>query len=195
MRLTLISDFQSKPDLLAAFSLALRGRQKSGGPLSFWLREKQTASDELPIAELQSLAAEHEFRLETSWAHRRVAGLMPLHIPDRETARNKSRAFQGRRILSAHSLQQAELLLLENPSDEVLVSAWREAISKQSSGATLNHAATLALARRFENRLHIVSGLRAEDYAKLKDEPLASLAFCGSFTAEPKAFLKRLGYL
>jgi hypothetical protein len=180
---------------LALFSLALKGGLNNDSPLSFWLRDKETPSVKLPIAELQSLAAKHGFRLETSWAHRQIGGTMAVHIPDGEKSRSESKDFQGRRILSAHSLEHAEVLLSENPNDEVLVSAWRTAISKPAITDKLDHVATLDLARRFPKRLHIVSGLRTEDYRELKNEPLASLAFCGSFTAEPQAFLKRLGYL
>ena len=162
-------------------------------PLRLWIRDKELITSELPIQSLRRVANKHKLQLQWSWCHRNEARAHErLHIPDDDRLREASIANSGRRILSCHSIHNAEVLLKAHPLDHVLLSPWAPSLSKNSTNQPLNRDQVTGLAQRFPHRIHLTSGLTPSDFKSLSPYPFESLCLLGALRGNMASCLEQL---
>ena len=162
-------------------------------PLRLWIRDKALLTSDLPISSLRRVAVKLKLQLQWSWCHRNEAHAHErLHIPDNDQLREASVTDSGRRILSCHSTQHAEVLLTAYPLDHVLLSPWTTSLSKNTQNQLLNRDQTIELAQRFPRRIHLTSGLTPNDFKSLNPYPFESLCLLGALRGNMASCLGQL---
>ena len=188
MRITLITDFVALSQWTQALDQAIHRWGIPRMPTALWVRNLPAQAPTSVGQALKRLQAQHSLSLEYSWAHR---GQAPhgatVHVPDALQLREESQSWHGPRILSLHDLKDADQVLSTQGEDQVLLAPWRQPISKAHVGPTLDQRAARTLASNHPDRVHVVGGLRPEDYHDLRDQGFASMALLGAFTASPAA--------